>query len=150
VRAAQRNLDYFSEFARNLRDEIADGNAEDADWAGVFKERFHEAVNNDLNTPQALAVALDLVAEAYRRNDHRIWNTLKAFDTVLGLGLERVLAETREAKFPAEICRLIAERDRARKEKKFARSDELRKELTARGYEVKDTAEGSTYVPRTA
>ena len=148
VRGAQRNLDYFSEFARNLRDEIANGDAGDADWAGVFRERFHEALNNDLNTSQALAVALDLVAEAYRRNDHRIWNTLKAFDIVLGLGLEAMRSETREAELPPEICRLIAERDRARKEKKFARSDELRKELTARGYEVKDTVEGSSYIPR--
>jgi len=145
VRGAERNLDYFYEFARNLRDEDADSN-EDSEWAQAFKERFNDALNNDLNTPQALAIALDLVAEAYRRNDHRIWNTLKAFDTVLGLGLERVFAETREAKFPADIAKLIAERDQARREKDFARSDEIRRELVGRGYEVKDTVEGSSYI----
>ena len=145
VRGAQRNLDYFYEFARNLRDEAADSN-QDSEWAEAFKERFNEALNNDLNTPQALAIALDLVAEAYRRNDHRVWNTLKAFDTVFGLDLERVLDEARDAKFPPDIAKLIAQRDQARREKDFARSDELRRELVARGYEVKDTVEGSSYI----
>ena len=147
VRGAQRNLDYFYEFARNLRDEDADSN-QDSDWAEAFKERFNEALNNDLNTPQALAIALELVAEAYRRNDYRIWNTLKSFDTVLGLGLEQVLEEARGAKFPPEIAKLIEQRDQARREKNFARSDELRKELVSRGYEVKDTVEGSSYIHR--
>ena len=64
------------------------GAAEDAPWAQEFDGRFLEAVNNDLNTAQALAVVLELVGEAYRRGDKRIWNTLKKFDSVLGLDLE--------------------------------------------------------------
>ncbi|HTY55513.1 MAG TPA: cysteine--tRNA ligase [Candidatus Binataceae bacterium] len=148
VRGAERNLEYFYEFARNLRDEDANA-GQDSEWGHAFKERFNEALNNDLNTPQALAVALELVGEAYRRNDHRIWNTLKAFDIVLGIDLERVFAESRDAKFPPEIAKLIEQRDQARREKNFARSDELRKELVARGYEVKDSAGGSSYI-RTA
>jgi len=147
VRAAERNLDYFYEFARNIRDEAANSD-QDADWVQGFYERFNEALNNDLNTPQALAVALELVGEAYRRDDHRIWHTLKAFDTVLGIGLERVFTETREAKFPPEVANLIEQRNQARRGKNFARSDELRKELVARGYDVKDTAEGSSYIHR--
>ena len=94
VRAAASNLDYFAEFARNLSDEDA-GAAEDAPWAQEFDDRFVEAVNNDLNTAQALAVALELVGDAYRRGDKRIWNTLKKFDSVLGLGLEAMRKDTR-------------------------------------------------------
>ena len=146
VRAAERNLDYFAEFARNLSDDDA-GAAADSAWAGEFDERFVEALNNDLNTPQALAVALELVAEAYRRGDKRIWNTLKKFDAVLGLDLEAMRKET-QGEFPPEIAALQRERDAARAAKDFKRADELRKELEAEGYEVKDHRDGSTIMLR--
>ena len=61
---------------------------EDSPWVDSFREKFHEAINDDLNTPQALAVALEMVNKAYRDHDHRVWNTLKKFDDILGLGLE--------------------------------------------------------------
>ncbi len=146
VRAAERNLDYFAEFARNLSDAEAGAGA-DSPWAGEFEDRFIEALNNDLNTAQALAVALELVAEAYRRGDKRIWNTLKKFDTVLGLGLEAMRSET-EGEFPPEITALQRDRDAARAAKDFKRADELRKELEAKGYEVKDQRGGSTIMLR--
>jgi cysteinyl-tRNA synthetase len=146
VRAAASNLDYFAEFARNLSDEDA-GAAEDAPWAQEFDGRFVEAVNNDLNTAQALAVALELVGDAYRRGDKRIWNTLKKFDSVLGIGLEALRKDTRGG-LPPEIAALQSERDAARASKDFKRADELRKELEAKGYEVKDQRGGSTIMPR--
>ncbi len=65
----QRNLDYFAEFARGVPAETAQ--SADSEWAQAYFDRFQEALNNDLNTPQALAVALDLVGESYRRNDKR-------------------------------------------------------------------------------
>ena len=146
VRAAERNLDYFAEFARNLPDTDAGAGA-DSPWTREFDDRFVEALNHDLNTPQALAVALEVVAEAYRRVDKRIWKTLKKFDTVIGLGLEAMREET-HGKFPAEIAALQGERDAARAAKDFKRADELRKELEAKGYEVKDHRGGSTIMPR--
>jgi len=146
ARAAERNLDYFAEFARNLSDDDA-GAAADSPWALEFDDRFVEALNNDLNTPQTLAVALELVAEAYRRGDKRIWNTLKKFDAVLGLGLDAMRKET-QGEFPPEIAALQRERDAARAAKDFKRADELRKALEAEGYEVKDHRGGSTIMLR--
>ena len=58
IRAAQSNLDYFREFARSVPDDAAADGVEAAGWAAEYYERFHDAINNDLNTPQALAVAL--------------------------------------------------------------------------------------------
>ncbi len=145
IRAAQSNLEYLHEFARNLDGELAVG--ADSPWAGEFEERFGEAINDDLNTPRALAVALDLVAEAYRRGDKRVWQTLRKFDSVMGLELEAKLARAHAA-FPAEVSRLIEKRARARKERNFPFADELRKKIEACGYEVKDSRDGSTYVPR--
>jgi cysteinyl-tRNA synthetase len=146
VRAAERNLDYFAEFARNAA-AAKGGNYPDSPWTREFDDRFIEAVNNDLNTPQALAVALDLVAEAYRRDDKRIWTTLNRFDSVLGIGLEAISGATSDA-LPPEISALQRERDAARAAKNFKRADELRNQLEARGYEVKDHRGGSTIMPR--
>ena len=148
VRAAGSNLDYFAEFARNLSDENA-GAGSDSPWTQEFDGRFIDALNNDLNTPQALAVALELVAEAYRRDDKRIWNILKKFDAVLGLGLEAMRNET-HGEFPAEIAAMHRERDAARAAKDFKRADELRKQLEAKGYEIKDHRGGSTIMLRRA
>jgi len=145
VRAAAGNLEYFAEFARNLSDE--DASAADAPWTQEFAARFMEALNNDLNTPQALAVALELVAEAYRRGDKRIWHTLGRFDSVLGLDFV-AMRGARSDVLPAEIAALKGERDKARAARDFKRADELRRRLEAQGYEVKDHRGGSTVMPR--
>jgi cysteinyl-tRNA synthetase len=147
VRGAERNLDYLYEFTRNIDETVLTAPV-DAAWAGEYAERFHLAINNDLNTAQALAVVNELVAEAYRRNDHSIWHTLRRFDQVLGFGLETRLKETREDVFPEHIMKLKAEREQARTAKDFKRSDELRAELEALGYSVKDTKAGMTLMPR--
>jgi cysteinyl-tRNA synthetase len=146
VRASQRNLDYLTEFARGVSRDAAHG--ADSDWVQPYFERFHEAINNDLNTPQALAVVLELIRESYRRNDKRIWNTLGRMDTVLAVDFEAIRQRAASQTLPAEIEALRAERDEARRKKDFARSDALRKELHSRGYEVKDTPAGTVLQPR--
>jgi cysteinyl-tRNA synthetase len=147
VRGAQRNLEYFTEFARGVPAEIAAQGA-DSDWAPAYFDRFQEALNNDLNTPQALAVALDLVAESYRRNDKRIWKTLAAMDSVLGVDFEGIRQRAAQDTVPAGVEALRKERDEARKNKDFTRADTLRQELQALGYEVKDTPAGTVLQPR--
>ncbi|MBF6561280.1 MAG: cysteine--tRNA ligase [Candidatus Binataceae bacterium] len=147
VRAAEKNLNYLNEFVRCLQPRVI-ANAHDAAWAGAYEERFHEAMNNDLNTPQALAVALELVAAAYRQNDHRIWHTLRIFDMVLGLDLEGRIKEIAKGVFPPRINRLMTEREKARAAKDFKRSDELRAEIELSGYEVKDTKAGMVVMPK--
>jgi cysteinyl-tRNA synthetase len=147
VRAAQTNLEYLFEFVRNLP-EAAAANGSDADWVALFRERFHEALNNDLNTSEALAVVLELVRESYRRHDPLVWNMLQAFDQVLGLGLQSHLGETRRTEFPPEILKLRDEREQARQRRDFPRADEIRRELETRGFLVKDTKEGSTLIPK--
>ena len=74
--------------------------------------------------------------------------TLRGFDQVLGLGLEASLPEAREDVFPASVAKLKDERERARAAKDFKRSDELRAELEALGYSVKDTKAGMTLMPK--
>ncbi|HTR62952.1 MAG TPA: cysteine--tRNA ligase [Candidatus Binataceae bacterium] len=146
LHAAQSNLEYLREFARNR-----DAAETDSDFAEEYRERFLEALNDDLNTPRALAVVLELVAEAYRRKDLKVSKTLAFFDRVLGLDLEKVRSAAETAEFPAEIRKLIDERAAARQAKNFKRADELRTELETRGYEVKDGRGGAaTYRQRDA
>ncbi|MGO9455159.1 MAG: cysteine--tRNA ligase [Candidatus Binataceae bacterium] len=150
LRAAQSNLDYLREFARGVSADVAAASS-DSEFAAQYRDRFIEAINNDLNTPQALAVALELVAEAYRRGDRKVWNTLTGFDRLLGLDLDKTRAAAGTTAFPADIQKLIDERAEARRTKNFKRADELRAELESRGYEVKDNRDGTaTYRLRNA
>jgi cysteinyl-tRNA synthetase len=147
VHAAERNLQYLFEFVRNLPEEAAQA-ADDSEWTAEYATRFHQAINNDLNTAQALAAVLELVAEGYRRHDCRLWNTLKHFDLVLGLDLEQLLREARETPFPGEILQLRDAREQARQARDFKRADELRGELDARGYEIRDSKAGPVLMPK--
>ncbi len=147
IAAAQKNFEYFAQFARTLGDSEARA-AEDSPWAREYRERFVEALGNDLNTPQALAVALELAAEAYRRGDRHVWNTLTEFDSVLGLDLAGLREAARGAEFPPEVARLIEQRRAARSDRNYKLADELRRRLEELGYEVRDTRDSSSYVPK--
>ena len=133
-----------------MPDDAAAEGVEAAGWAADYHERFHDAINNDLNTPQAIAVALELVAEAYRRKDFRAWPTLLTLDTVLGLDLGKHRETAHESAIEADVQQLIDNRTAARKAKDFITADELRKEIERRGYDVKDNRDGTaTYQRRT-
>ncbi len=69
-------------------------------------------------------------------------------DTVLGIDFEGIRERAQRDTLPAEIETLRQERDEARKNKDFARADALRKELQSRGFEVKDTPQGTVVHPR--
>jgi cysteinyl-tRNA synthetase len=147
VQAAEKNLNYLNEFVRNLRGNAIQAES-DVEWAAAYEERFRDALNNDLNTAQALAVVLEMVGETRRQNDQRIWNTLQKFDQVLGLNLRDRLNEVLGGPFPPNVCKLRNDREAARAAKDFKRSDELRNELDALGYEVKDTKAGMVIMPK--
>jgi cysteinyl-tRNA synthetase len=149
VRGAQTNLEYLFEFMRNLPADAAARPA-DSEWTIDYHERFHLALNNDLNTAEALAAVLELVREAYRRHDPQIWNTLRSFDSVLGLDLEQHLGERDAIAIPAAILQLRDEREQARRARDFKRADEIRRELEAQGFLIKDTREGPTLIPKPA
>lgn len=106
------------------------------------KNKFLEYINDDLDTPKAIAYMWDIVKDEKLSNleiRHLLWN----FDKVFGLDLDRV--ETFE--IPEEVKKLLEERENAREEKDFTKSDELRTEIEKLGFEVKDTAEGTTINP---
>ena len=101
-----------------------------------FKERFLEAINDDLNMPQALSVVWDVIR--YEKKSPKIAELLKNFDEVLGLNIDK----KEEVEIPDEIVNLLEERKDARINRDYAKSDELRDKLKELGYIVKDTKDG--------
>jgi cysteinyl-tRNA synthetase len=104
-----------------------------------FVERFTTDINDDLNTPRALALAWELARADLSPAVKRV--TLLEFDRVLGLGLAEWRPPTAEV--PAEVLTLIEQRQTARREKRWKDADGLREQIRAAGYEVEDTSQGA-------
>jgi cysteinyl-tRNA synthetase len=106
-----------------------------------YKNKFTEYINDDLNTPRALSLLWDLMKdENISPADKKA--TILDFDKVLGLDFENQKVE----KISEEVLMLMRERDEARKNKDFKKSDELRDKIHSLGYEVKDSNEGQLVV----
>lgn len=104
-----------------------------------FENRFLDAINDDLNMPQALSVVWDVVR--YNQKSKDLYNLLLKFDEVLGLDLASY--EKEEEVLPEEILELVNSRNEARANKNWAESDRLRDLLIEKGYSVKDSKEGT-------
>jgi len=105
-----------------------------------LKERFLQAVNDDLNVPLALSYAW----EAVRSNPPGAKELLSQFDQVLGLKLDAEISSGAK-ELPSELAALLEQRNQARAEKNWAKSDQLRDELASKGVTVKDTKNGTEW-----
>lgn len=106
---------------------------------GEYISRFKSALENDLNTPEALAVFWNLLRdEKVSAGDKKA--TALEMDRVFALDLDRATEE----EIPAEIQKLAADRQLAREEKNFTRADEIRKQIEKLGYVVEDSGENSS------
>lgn len=115
-----------------------------SDPAKALDARFREAVADDLDLPRALVVLNETVGSSL--GDREKHDLLASWDAVLGLDLERAVREAWEP--TDEQLGLVAERDRARAAKDFAKSDAIREELQGMGLEVMDTPDGTKIRPR--
>jgi len=104
-----------------------------------IKDKFIAAVNDDLNLPKALAVVSGLMKSKLK--DEEKLAAILDFDKILGLNLAGVMNESDE--LPEEIKKLAVERQSARKNKDWKKSDELREKLNSLGYSVSDTNAGT-------
>jgi len=103
-----------------------------------FWQKFLEAANNDINTPQALAVLWELVKSDLPSSEKAA--TILEMDKVLGLGLEKYVAKPLE--IPEKVKKLLEHRENARISGDFKKSDELRHEIKKLGFEIEDTITG--------
>jgi cysteinyl-tRNA synthetase len=108
--------------------------------AAGYEERFWAAVDDDLDTPRALAVLAELEGDETVAPAARLASA-QAFDRFLGLDLAAQVGQ----RLPAGAEGLIAERERARAARDFAAADRLRDRLATLGVEVTDTRAGTTW-----
>jgi cysteinyl-tRNA synthetase len=114
----------------------------------ALRDEFFAALRDDFNTPQALAALFKLVSEGNRRlgGGEPLPGAAAAFAELLGvLGLETLRDRVEEV--DEEALRLLGQREDARRSRDFTRADEVRDELRARGWVVRDTPEGPVLVP---
>lgn len=103
----------------------------------VYLDRFMTAINNDLNTPQALAVLWSLAkSELSALVKHA---TVLVFDQVLSLALDQ---EVSKVQIPESVIELAQRRQRARTASNWALSDDLREQIAKAGYNIKDSSQG--------
>ena len=104
-----------------------------------LENRFHEAINDDLNMPVAMSVVWDIIKNPNKSKDFQ--KLLLKFDEVLGLDLKNY--QKVENDIPEEDKKLVEERNEARKNKNWVESDRIRDILMSKGYTVKDGKEGT-------
>lgn len=102
-----------------------------------FRNKFLQAINDDLNMPQALAVVQELMKSDISNEDK--FAAVLDFDKVLGLDIKNAI---KEEELPEEVARLLKKRIKAREEKNWAKADSLRDNMIKLGYVVEDTKEG--------
>ena len=153
MEAAKNGLERILTCAQNLQYRLEHAvNSHMTEEEGILYEqalnyvnRFDEAMDDDFNTADAISVIFELVkfinsntgeesSKAYLQN---LYEELKMLTDICGL-----LIEPKQELLDADIEKLIQERQDARKQKNFARADEIRNELLEKGIVLEDTREG--------
>jgi cysteinyl-tRNA synthetase len=149
LHAARSALQRIHEFLKKLWD-VA-GSASPLESSGTceslttLKTQFEASLDDDLNISPALGAVFDFIRDVNKRLSEQsissgeaalILNEWKKLDGVLGLGIPTILS------IPADVNKLAKERDTARRAKDFKRADELRTQLAAMGWVVKDEKDG--------
>jgi cysteinyl-tRNA synthetase len=147
IGAAQNGLN-------NLRDDIAALLAADpsaaqhangwSEEAERVRDAFHTAINDDLDLPTALSITREVARNTKIAPGERYRLTLD-FDRVLGLRLDTVEPKARP-EVSEEVLALVKQRDEARAARNWKLSDQIRDQIKAMGFEVRDTPKGTELV----
>lgn len=118
------------------------------DWTEPHAARFKVAMDEDFSTPEAVAVLFEIATEVNKSRSPSLAGLLKGLGACLGLLQGNVAAYLQAGSVldDASIQALIAERHAAKLAKDFAEADRIRQSLLEHGVELKDSAQGTTWV----
>ena len=133
---AEATLDKLRNRIANITDE---GLLDDGEFS-IYNSKFIDAISNDLNTANALSVLYEVLKDD-QVNGHTKLDLINKFDKVFSLNL----INKKEVSNDEEIQNLIQKRAEAKKNKDFELADSIRDDLLAKGIELIDTREGTTY-----
>lgn len=102
-----------------------------------IEENFHKAINDDLNMPLAMSYVWE--AARFEKKSPEVAKMLAKFDTILGIDIDK---QEEQKEIPQEISELLEQRRKARENKDWAKSDEIRDLISEKEYIVKDTKNG--------
>ncbi|MCU6748281.1 MULTISPECIES: cysteine--tRNA ligase [Lachnospiraceae] len=153
MEAAKSGLDRIVTAAENLRflkknakvESMSAAEEEAFSESGQYAESFEKAMDDDFNTADAIASVFELVK--YANTTANVESSAEYLEALLGrltalTDVLGIVVEKKEEVLDTEIEALIAERQAARKERNFARADEIRDTLLAKGIILEDTREG--------
>ncbi len=109
------------------------------DKSAEYEPDFTQAINDDLNIPEALQVFLKVLDDSAFESEKRI-ALLEKFDEILGLGVSKMKEEVSDV--PEEVQKLIEARERLRKAKLWAEADIIRQRIKEKGFTIFDTPQG--------
>jgi cysteinyl-tRNA synthetase len=144
------NLDDARGALRRLYTALTSVEADDAplDWTQPQAAAFRAAMNDDFNTPGAVAVLFELAGEVNRDRSPAAAGLLKRLGATLGIlqQVPRAFLQGGGGLDEAHIAQRITERAAAKQARDFARADAIRQQLLAEGIELQDSAQGTTWV----
>ena len=147
VAYSEEALEEAGRAVARVRERGAEAGSAGRAGAGRFVERFFDALADDFNTRRrALSCSSGSLRRTGRMDAGERVGPGRLEEMLAALGLERLVEAEKEA--PEELQKLAAEREGARADRDFARADEIRDQLAAAGWEVRDTPEGARLVRR--
>ncbi len=114
----------------------------------TYRTRFFDALQEDLDSPQAIAILWEVLKSNIPGRDKV--DLVGEFDSVLGLGVSKLVAQYQQqlVTIPESVKELLAKRQKARQAKDFTTSDSLREQIANAGFVVQDSPEGQFIVAK--
>ena len=139
LKQVKNSLERLNDFVRKVKDSKE---KDDNKLIEKTKKEFLKHMDDDFDTPKALAIVFDFVKEVNKKGGgKKSYELMLEFDKVFNvLTLE-------DEEIPDEIKKLVDEREKARKEKNYEKADNIRKQVQERGYVLEDS-EGSIVIKK--
>jgi cysteinyl-tRNA synthetase len=156
IKQTQKELERIDEFVERLSSQKSNAKTPHRILKRIntIKRNFYSAMDDDCNTPKAIAAIFDLVNYGNKLGDQRKLNKQHVESIVQFLKeadkfLQFIFWGTEKKKIiPAEVLKLVSEREQYRKQKNWQKADELRIRIQRMGYRIEDTSEGPKIKPQ--